>query len=109
MRVAFQLVAQTQFARLFLAHLSANNMSQADFVRAVGCSKGWPSNILSGRHKPPSNEQELERWGKALSLNGESLEVFIEAALLEHTPERIKERYLKMKHGETSSRKRSSS
>ncbi len=72
-------------------------MSQTTFANKVGISKGWPSNMMSGRQKPPNDAAILMEWGRVLELNVKETDVFIELALLEHTPERIRVRYLEMK------------
>lgn len=71
-------------------------MSQSEFARLVGISKGEPSNVLSGRHKPPSTVEKLTVWGDVLGLRGKELDDFIVSGLLEHTPDLIRERYLAM-------------
>lgn len=78
-------------------HLAHRGLSQAEFARRVNCTPGWPSNIQSGRQKPPKDEDELAKWGRALALNDEEMDEFIELALLEHSPKKITERFLKMK------------
>lgn len=77
--------------------LAERNLTQARFADMVGVSKGQPSNLLSGRHRPPDDVEELTRWGAILGLTGQELDVFIEAALLEHAPDRIRERYVEMR------------
>jgi transcriptional regulator with XRE-family HTH domain len=72
-------------------------MSHATFARLVGISKGWPSNMASGRQRPPHDETKLAAWADVLGLTDGERDEFIELALLEHVPERIRERYLSMK------------
>ena len=77
--------------------LADRGMSHAEFARLTGISRGWPSNMASGRQKPPHDPEQLAAWAKVLGLTDAEKDAFIELALLEHAPEMIRERYLSMK------------
>lgn len=89
--------AHWRFGVLLQSHLARQGLSGAEFARRAGCSRSFPSSMMAGSFRPPSDEETLEAWATVLGLNEEERDRFVTLALLEHTPRRIAEDYRKLR------------
>lgn len=67
-------------------------MDDRAFAVRVGCDNSLLGKVKRGLRRPPAGG--LTKWADTLGLDGEQRDSFLEAGLLLHTPEWIRQRYL---------------